>query len=248
LRHPVENRCDVMSEEGGIRTMKKFLVFGATALVAVMILVGIVAYAYLKPVAAASEPIQAIAIADTAGTTTGNTTYTIGQEVSTASFVIDEVLNGEPVTVVGATNQVAGQLSVNPTSPSNAQVGTIQINARTFATDSANRDKAIQNRILETGSYEYITFTPTSFVRLPETAAIGQSYTFQIVGQLTIRDQTREATFNATVTPAADGTLQGNVTTTIKYADWGISVPSVPIVTGLAETVTLNLDFVANPN
>ena len=77
---------------------------------------------------------------------------------------------------------------------------------------------------------------------------MGQSYTFQIVGQLTIRDQTHEATFAATVTPAADGVLQGNVTTTIIYVDWGISVPSVPFVTGLAETVTLNLDFVANAN
>ena len=228
--------------------MKKLLAFGATVLVAVMILVGVVAYAYLKPVAAASEPIQAIAITSTAGTTTGNTTYTISQDSSKASFVIDEVLNGAPVTVVGSTNQVAGQLSVNPTSPAAAQIGTIQINARTFATDSANRDKATQNRILETESYEYITFVPTSLVGLPETATVGQSYTFQIVGQLTIRDQTHEATFNATVTPAADGTLQGNVTTTINYADWGIAVPSVPFVTGLAETVTLNLDFVANPN
>jgi len=58
---------------------------------------------------------------------------------------------------------------------------------------------------------------------------VGQSYTFQIVGQLTIRDQTREATFDATVTPAAAGTLQGKVTTTIDYTDWGLSVPSVPL-------------------
>lgn len=228
--------------------MKKLLAFGATALAAVLILIGIVAYTYLKPAAAASEPIQAIAITSTAGTTTGNTTYTISQDSSKASFVIDEVLNGAPVTVVGSTNQVAGQLSVNPTAPATAQIGAIQINARTFATDSANRDKATQNGILQTGTYEYITFTPASLVGRPATATVGQSYTFQIVGQLTIRDQTHEATFAATVTPAADGALQGNVTTTINYADWGISVPSVPFVTGLAETVTLNLDFVANAN
>ena len=124
----------------------------------------------------------------------------------------------------------------------------MQINARTFATDSANRHKATQNPILETETYEYITFAPTTPTGLPATATVGQSYTFQISGQLTIRDQTHEATFTATVTPAANGTLQGNVTTTINYADWSISVPSVPFVTGLPETVTLNLDFVANPN
>jgi len=105
--------------------MKKFSAFGATALMAVLILVGIVAYTYLKPAAAASEPIQAIAITGTAGTAASNTTYTISQDSSKASFVIDEVLNGAPVTVVGSTNQVAGQLSVNPTAPATAQIGTI---------------------------------------------------------------------------------------------------------------------------
>lgn len=228
--------------------MEKLFAFGATALVAVLILVGIVAYAYLKPVAAASEPLQAITITSTADTATGNTTYTISQEASKASFISDEVLNGEPVTVVGSTNQVAGQLFVNPTALATAQIGTMQINARTFATDNTNRDKATQNRILETESDEYITFVPTALIGLPQTATVGQSYTFQIVGQLTIRDQTDEAIFIATVTPATDDTLQGAATATINYADWGISVPSVPFVTGLAETVTLNLDFVANAN
>jgi polyisoprenoid-binding protein YceI len=110
--------------------MKKLLAFGATALAAVLILIGIVAYTYLKPAAAASEPIQAIAITSTAGTTTGTTTYTISQDSSKASFVINEVLNGAPVTVVGSTNQVAGQLSVNPTAPATAQIGAMQISHR----------------------------------------------------------------------------------------------------------------------
>ena len=173
------------------------------------------------------------------------TTYTIDQASSRAKFIIDETLNGSPVTVVGTTNQVAGQIVLDPSNPAAAQVGTIQINARTFATDSANRDRATQNRILETATYEYITFTPTALTGLPTTATAGQSDTFRVVGQLTIRDQTHEATFAATVTPNADGTLSGTATTTINYADWGISVPEVPMVTNLAQSVTLTLDFVA---
>ena len=42
---------------------------------------------------------------------------------------------------------------------------------------------------------------------------------FQIVGDLTIRDVTRQATFEATVTPTSPDRLEGTATTTIRYAD-----------------------------
>lgn len=223
--------------------LKKIAAIGLTALAALAILIGVVAYNYLRPAEAASGPIQAVALTGTANA--ANTTYTIDQASSKATFTIDEVLNGSPVTVVGTTDQVAGEIATTLTAPSTAQVGTIQINARTLTTDSDQRNNAIKNMILKTNDYEYITFVPTSLVGLPATATVGQSYTFQIVGQLTMVGQTHEATFDVTVTPTADGQLQGTAATTISYADWGISVPNVPIVTGLADTVTLNLNFVA---
>ena len=227
--------------------IKKIVLVGMAALLALIIAVGVVTYSYLKPVEAASEPIEAIPITQTTSTNTAatGTTYTIAQDSSQAKFIIDETLNGSPVTVVGSTNQVAGQIILDLANPAAAQIGTLQINARTFATDSTNRDRATQNRILETSTYEYITFAPTALTGLPATATVGQSYTFDIVGQLTIKDQTHDATFTATVTPNADGTLSGTATTTINYADWGISVPEVPMVTNLAQSVTLTLDFVA---
>ncbi len=173
------------------------------------------------------------------------TVFEIDQASSEARFVIDEVLNGADKTVVGATDQVAGQIAVDPTAPGTAQVGVIQINARTLETDSDQRDRAIQNQVLKTSQHEYITFTPTSLVGLPESAAQGQSYSFQIVGQLAVAGQTREATFTVTVTPTADGKLQGTASTEIKYADWGISVPRVPSVASVEDTVTLEIAFVA---
>jgi polyisoprenoid-binding protein YceI len=175
------------------------------------------------------------------------TLYEISQESSEARFTIEEVLNGADNTVVGTTNQVAGQISVSPTAPGTAQVGVIQINARALKTDSERRDASIQNQILKTAANEYITFTPTRLVGLPETATPGQSYSFQIVGQLAIAGQTHEATFDVTVTPTADGKLQGTAKTTIKYADWGVSIPSVPFVASVEDTVILELDFVALP-
>ena len=81
---------------------------------------------------------------------------------------------------------------------------------------------------------------------LPESATVGESYSFQIVGDLTHgRPDASRRPSRSPSRPTADGQLQGTATTTINYADWGISVPNVPFVTDLAETVTLELDFMA---
>jgi len=210
-----------------------------------------VASATVAQASAVASAAQATAAQTVATATTGTqaagaaTVFEIEQASSEARFVIDEVLNGADKTVVGATDQVAGQIAVNPMAPGTAQVGAIQINARTLATDSVQRDRAIQNQILNTSKHEYITFTPTSLVGLPASATTGQSYSFQIVGQLTVAGQTKEATFAVTVTHTADGKLQGTAKTEIKYANWGISVPRVPQVASVEDTVILEIDFIA---
>ena len=173
--------------------------------------------------------------------------FEIQQAESTASFVIDEVLNGAPKTVIGTTDQVAGQLAVNAADTASTQIGVIQINARTFSTDSGNRNRAIQNRILNTNEYELITFTPTGMTGLPASVAVDDSFTFQVTGDLTIKDVTTPTTFDVTVTVVSEERLEGQATTTIRYADWNISIPSVPQVASVGETVQLNLDFVATP-
>jgi polyisoprenoid-binding protein YceI len=218
--------------------------FAALVMTVAVLLGGLVAYSYLKPTAVASSPITAIALepTDTAG---DQVVYEIDQATSQARYIIDEVLNGQPVTVVGATDQVAGQVALDLTDLDAAQIGTIQINARTFATDSAQRDRAVQNRILETNTYEYITFEPTEVSGLPASLPVGEQVSFQIDGDLTIRDVTRPVTFDVTLTPVTTDRLAGSATTTVAFADWSISVSNVPLVTGLGTTVTLALDFEA---
>jgi polyisoprenoid-binding protein YceI len=65
------------------------------------------------------------------------------------------------------------------------------------------------------------------------------------VGDLTIRDTTAPAVFDATVTPVSVNRLEGQAATTIRYADWGITIIQVPFVAGVAENVRLELDLVA---
>ena len=59
--------------------------------------------------------------------------FTIDSTASQVRFQLDEDLRGTRTTVVGSTDQVAGQLSLNLADLSQTQVGIIQINARTLA-------------------------------------------------------------------------------------------------------------------
>jgi polyisoprenoid-binding protein YceI len=225
------------------------LLAGGAAVIVAASALGVGAYSLLKPSAAASGPIEAVPITtmDTNDSVVlandGSTLYAIESGASQATFTIDEVLRGSPKTVVGTTDQVSGQIAFDPTDPSDAQVGTILIDARTLQTDDSSRNRVLANEILSTNQYEYISLMPTSVSGLPDSVTVGQPFTFQMTGDLTIRDTTRPVTFGVTATLGADGNLSGAATSTVQYSDWGISIPSVPFVASVGDQVVLGLSF-----
>ena len=176
----------------------------------------------------------------------GLVVFQIVPDQSQVSFSIYEELGGQPKTVVGTTSQVAGQLAVDTQDLSQTQVGVIQVNARALATDSERRNGAIRNFILNTNQYEFITFTPTSLTGLSSAAEPGQSFTFQIFGDLTIRNVTQSVTFTVTAQGVSASQISGTATATVKRSDFNLTIPSVPNVANVGEEVTLQIDFVAD--
>jgi len=171
--------------------------------------------------------------------------FSITQEGSEARFIIDEVLRNEPKTVVGVTSKVSGEINVDVGDPSTTEVGVIIIDAGDFRTDSNFRNSAINEFILQTGRYPEITFTPTSIEGLPETANVGESYEFEIIGDLTIREITKEVTFKVSVIALSEDRLEGSATASIFRSDYELTIPSVPQVASVENTVFLELDFAA---
>ena len=172
--------------------------------------------------------------------------FEIDQAASQVRFELDEELAGQPKTVVGVTDQVAGQLAVDFNNLSVTQVGVIQVNARTLMTDNNFRNNSIRNRILNTDDYEFITFTPTSLEGLPDSVTIGDSVTFSMIGDLTIRDVTTEVTFEVTATAVSETQISGTASTIVTRAAYNLVIPTVPDVANVEEEVELYLDFVAN--
>jgi polyisoprenoid-binding protein YceI len=166
---------------------------------------------------------------------------------SEVRFIIDETLLGQPKTVIGATKEVAGDLAIDFTTPTNSKIGVIKINAKTLQTDSEIRNRALRGQILQATKpeFEFVTFVPKAIKGLPKRVKIGESLTVQIVGDLTVRDTTRSVTFEATVKPVSENRIEGTARATIQRGDFKLTIPNAPGVANVSEQVQLEIDFVA---
>jgi polyisoprenoid-binding protein YceI len=90
-----------------------------------------------------------------------------------------------------------------------------------------------------------VTFTPTEVIGLTEAGAVGETYTFQIVGDLTVTDVTKRVTFDVTATPTSETQIEGTATTTFPYTDFELFIPDAPAVDTVDDEVRLELEFVA---
>ncbi len=177
---------------------------------------------------------------------TGLKVFEIDQAGSEVRFTIFEELLGQPNNVVGVTDQVSGEVAVDFSDLSTAQVGDIRVNARTLVTDNNRRNQAIRNRILFTNDYELITFSKIMIMGLDRGASPGETFQFQIAGELTIKDTTNPVVFDVTAEMVSENRIVGSATTSIQRNDFDLAVPNVPNVANVGEEVSLKIDFVAN--
>ncbi|MFN2139093.1 MAG: YceI family protein [Candidatus Promineifilaceae bacterium] len=171
--------------------------------------------------------------------------YDLMSDSTEARFLIGEILRGDPTTVVGTTNQVSGQIALNPDNPSTAAVGPIQVDARTLVTDDGFRNRAIETRILLSRVFQYVTFIPTTINGLPDGIEIGEPVQFQLEGDLTITEYTKPVVFDVTAVLVSESRIEGKAAATIQRSDFDLFIPSATGVAGVEEDVILEMDFAA---
>jgi len=228
-----------------LRTLKIGMV-----LAAVVAAISIGSFLYLtRGVAAPTEAIQDSAQElATSEADSSQTLYRISQDDSQVTYTIQEVLNGADKTVVGGTSQVAGDILVDMSNPSKSELGEIRVNARTFATDDSRRDNSVARFVLqsESDANQYIVFQPTTISALPDSVKIGDAVTLKVTGNLTIAGVTKEVTFDVTTTIKSAEQITGTAQLIVQRADFNLTIPNVPFVANVGNSVTLNLNFVAN--
>lgn len=173
--------------------------------------------------------------------------FTIVPEQSEAVFRIDEVLLGNPKTVVGTSDQIAGEMLVDWDKPANSQLGLIRVNVRTLSTDNEFRNRALRGQILEADQdeYEFADFIPIELLQLPSNIAIGDSIEFQIRGNLSVHGVSCEVIFDTTLTIVSELRIEGTAQTTVRYQDFDMTIPEAPGVADISGQVELEINFVA---
>lgn len=173
--------------------------------------------------------------------------FSIVGEESRVRFMLNEELRGQPVRVRAETDQVAGCIYIDVANPQNTFLAPIEINVRTMETDSENRNRAIRSQILESAKdeYEFTQFVPTAITGLPTSVTIGQPFTFQVTGDLKLREITNAVTFDVTVTPITETRIEGKGTAQVTREEYDLNIPSVPGVANVSNEVDLEIEFVA---
>lgn len=197
---------------------------------------------------AAAVPTAPV-VAATATTTTAaaaSQTFVIDGSQSVVTYAVDEVFLSEnrPYRPVGKTNAIEGEFVVSMEGAPSGQVTRMRVDLRTLTTDSSRRDNAIRSRWLESDTYPYADFVSTNALNLPTSYADGASVTFDLVGDMTIRDVTKSVRWQ--VTGVRTGTtVTGKATTVINMSDFGVNPPNIANMLKVEDAVTLEVTFVA---
>jgi polyisoprenoid-binding protein YceI len=216
------------------------------AAVAIVLLIGVGLFAYIwfsGGSGNASVPVAAPKL-DVSGNAK---LFRIQPSESQVRFIIDEVLIGQPKTVIGSTQEVAGDLAIDFSAPQQSKIGLIRINVKTLSTDNEFRNRALRGQILEATQpeFEFASFFPKQLIGLPDHITFGQPFSFQLIGDLTLRGVTHEVQFEATVTPVNQTMIKSTASAEVRYADFGISIPEAPGVANVSESVRLEIDLTA---
>ena len=143
---------------------------------------------------------------------------------SVIGYRVKEVLDGQSIEAAGRTNAITGTLVIEETT---AKSVSLTVDVTKLESDKAQRDKQVQNRILDTQKF------PTAKLVLKSPIAIGkvpgekEVVSLDTKLSLTIKAATRD--LDVPIKARRVGaTLEITGSIPIRWADWGIENPSLP--------------------
>lgn len=143
---------------------------------------------------------------------------------SEAGYRVDEVLNGQDVTVVGRTSQVTGTITVADGDLTSA---TVEVTTAAIETDESARDNQFQG-ILRTTQFPTATFATTETVDIAAVAD-GETVTVEVPGTMEIMGTTNQVTAEVEVRLTEAGAdLAASIP--VSFDDYGVEAPDLGFV------------------
>jgi len=208
-------------------------------------------------VAPSATPVPT-AVATTSTTATAATSATTASTVTTGTWTVSDTSK--------ATVRVREQL-VGVNLPSDAVLvatgatgtfvlkddGTFSADSKltfdltTLASDQRDRDNFVKMDTLQTRQFPMADFVPTKTSGLTLPMPASGEFTFKLPGQITIHGKTKEVTFDVVARRSGNElTATATAAPTWKFADFGMSAPSVPFrVVSVVDEIRVVVDLVA---
>lgn len=163
---------------------------------------------------------------------------------ATARYRVKEQLVGVDFLndAVGSTTAVTGTIVVMPDGKFGPQ-SKLVVDLKSLSSDQELRDGYIRNRVLDTEKFPTLEFVPTAGLTAnvpsqPTAQAIG----FKMTGNMTIKGVTKPVTWNIAGT-LRGATVAGVATTSIKFTDFNLPKPAVPLLLSAEDTIGLEIEF-----
>jgi len=180
---------------------------------------------------------------------TGAVSFNIVPEESKVSYEVGETFfnqNNRFNLAVGVTQTLSGTVLGDLNNPPASRIGPVTVDISQFKSDSNRRDNAIRGQWLESTRFPIATFESTAIEGLPAVYVDGQEYSLKVTGNLTVRETTRQVTFDVT-TRLSGTTLTGTATTTIQLSDFNIGPINIAGILQTEDRAKITLEFVARP-
>lgn len=175
---------------------------------------------------------------------------------SKAQYEVDEIFfnqNNKLATAIGITDNINGEIKLDPSNPAKTEVGKISVNIQVLKSDghpngngSARRDNFIRTQWLESAKYPVAEFTPTKLEGLPNTYKLGDTLKFKMIGDMKVKTGTQPITWD--VEAVYDGsTLKGSASTAFKMSIFNVEPPNIAGMLKANDDTKIKLTLVAKP-
>lgn len=146
---------------------------------------------------------------------------------------------------VGRTSAAEGALTLDFAGPvPQLMDANFSVDISTLTSNQSRRDGRIRDQWLESGRFPIASFSATAIQNAPAAYSEGDEVTFQVAGDLTVRNVTNPVVFEVTATLDGD-TITGVAATGFPMSTFGVDPPQMTSLFTVGDDTVIRVEFVA---
>jgi len=168
----------------------------------------------------------------------------LGSDGNEVRFIVREQLVGVelPNEAVGRSSAITGSILLDGAGKVDSSQSRISVDLGSLKSDRDRRDNFIKRRTLMVDSFPTATLSVTEIRGLPAVLPGSGTLALTLVGSLTVHGVTKSTTWQVTAV-ANGGEFTGKASTHVKFGDFNLTQPRVPIVLSVVDDILLEYEF-----